>query len=349
LLDSRVYGLNPELIEALSAPGTSDLFAWLRNAHTSDGNFQASVEMAMGKSELETPPELWISPDEIDVTSDDEDNAKHGHLAETGEDGGTDGNNTCTATASVTVIAASEVASASRIPSKDTPAALTEEENKGSSTVKQRNQMHGPRGGNNRQEVGRPDEAKLSMLAAVRTRFHRLLFRESSDDNDAPCHSPLEFDSIPHALNYLHFEPNTSASPSSTKATSSATASANAPDTTEQFSGADASMIDAIKACVAVRLPLAELLDDESDDTAPNRLTALLQPAWRAVWVVEASCASSSLKGADDSAAAVSGRINSSSNISLGSAVRLEYEIPRNKGRTVRGSQSLGELSEFQV
>ena len=316
VLDSRVYALNPELLESLSAPGTSDLFAWLRNAHSSDGNFQASVEMAMGKSELETPPELWISPDDEIVGDSKDDDDEDSRLAGNGGDDSNTDNDTGAATTSATaaIVTDSEVS---------------------------HQRLHGPRGGSNRQEVGRPDEAKLSMLGAIRTRFHKLLFREGSEEEDTPCHSPLEFDSIQHALTYLS-DSNTSASPSSSTPTVSSTSSQ---DTKKQ--SPDATLIDAIKACVAVRLPLAELLDDESDNTAPNRLTALLQPAWRALWVVEASSASSKI----DNASPAAGNYNSSSNSNVGleSAVRLEYEIPRNKGRTLRGSQSLGELSDFQV
>jgi len=341
MLDSRVYALNPELLESLSAPGTRDLFAWLRNVHSSDGNFQASVEMAMGKSELETPPELWISPN--DVLDDDKDNDGDNQLGANGGDDSNTGNDTVAATTSATaaIVTDSEVSSSSIMPAKDTAAAVLEDGHiANTSTVKQ-HQLHGPRGGSNRQEVGRPDEAKLSMLGAIRTRFHKLLFREGSEEEDTPCHSPLEFDSIQHALTYLS-DSNTSASPSSSTPTVSSTSSQ---DTKKQ--SPDATLIDAIKACVAVRLPLAELLDDESDNTAPNRLTALLQPAWRALWVVEASSASSKI----DNASPAAGNYNSSSNSNVGleSAVRLEYEIPRNKGRTLRGSQSLGELSDFQV
>jgi hypothetical protein len=37
----------------------------------------------------------------------------------------------------------------------------------------------------------------------------------------------------------------------------------------------------ALRTCVRLRLPLAELLDDDSDSAAPNRLMALLQPQWK--------------------------------------------------------------------
>lgn len=342
MLDSRVYASNPELLESLSAPGTSDLFAWLRSAHTSDGNFQPSVEMAVGKSELETPPELWISPDDDNIDDskdddDDNDNQLSENVGDTSNDAGA-----ATTSATAAIVTDSEVSSSSIMHAKDTAAAVKEDGFKAkSSSVKQHQELHGPRGGSNLQEVGRPDEAKLSMLGAIRSRFHKLIFREGSEDDDAPCHSPLEFDSIQHALTYLS-DSNTIASPSSSKPTASTTSTR---DTIKQ--SPDASMIDAIKACVAVRLPLAELLDDESNNTAPNRLTALLQPAWRALWVVETSSASSKI----DNGAAASGNnySSSNSNVGLGSAVRLEYEIPRNKGRTLRGSQSLGELSDFQV
>ena len=46
--------------QALAAPGCSDLFSWLQGLD-SDRDFTAAVEMAMGRSELETPPELWVS------------------------------------------------------------------------------------------------------------------------------------------------------------------------------------------------------------------------------------------------------------------------------------------------
>lgn len=59
-------------MEVLETDGAEDLLSWLQTM-TSDADFQAAVEMAMGRSELETPPELWVAGDtEVTVGRPDE-------------------------------------------------------------------------------------------------------------------------------------------------------------------------------------------------------------------------------------------------------------------------------------
>ncbi len=97
-------------VQELAKSEASELFVWLKGM-ASDADFQAAQEMALGRSELEVPPELWV----------------------VGGDG-----------------------------------------------------IGGEGSG------GRADEEKLSMLAAVRTRFHKLLYRDDGGDETKYGWSILE-------------------------------------------------------------------------------------------------------------------------------------------------------------
>jgi hypothetical protein len=54
-VDPRMMALNVPLLEAMI--GAPELLAWLRTL-TSDRDFVSSIEIAMGKSEMECPPEV---------------------------------------------------------------------------------------------------------------------------------------------------------------------------------------------------------------------------------------------------------------------------------------------------
>jgi hypothetical protein len=183
------------------------------------------------------------------------------------------------------------------------------------------------------------------MLSAVRARFHALLFREAVDD--APLHGPLEFDSLHDAVTAL-LHRDVSGKLQAGQSSSGGGVCSSGRDGDSSAFAAEAAVAAAVTECLAVRLPLVELLDDESDNTAPNRLAALLQPAWRAAWVVETTAAAATY-AASAAVAAAGTALNGESGGGLGSVVRLEYAVPRNGGRMLRGAQSLAELSDFQV
>jgi len=95
----------------------------------------------------------------------------------------------------------------------------------------------------------------------------------------------------------------------------------------------------ALTTCIGLRVPLTELLDDDSDGTAPNRLMQLLQPAWKAEWVVTASPSDMlSFEGVSGTPPPPPG---------AWSVVALEYQVPR-RGKTLRARQSLQEVVDFQ-
>ena len=291
------------LPQALAAPGCSELFDWLRTI-PSDGDFQAAVEMAMGRSELETPPELWVAEGEgADEPGDDEQHDKHDAMT-----------------------AADEPAPDGTALEALSSGAAVVSDTKGGAPLSKRG---GGGGGLVLNGMGRPDEEKLSMLGAIRTRFHKLLYR---DDSDAK--PPLVFDSLAEALDLLagpsHPSPSSSSSSSSSSQGSSFAGGAEE----------SARLAGALRSCVRLRVPLQELLGDDSDNTAPNRLQALLQPSWSSKWVIETSHAA----GGDKHSGSSGGGGGS---LALADVVRLEYAVPR-RGRTIAGSQSLPELLDFQ-
>lgn len=130
-------------------------------------------------------------------------------------------------------------------------------------------------------------------------------------------------------------------------------------------------LCNALKICSSLHLSLAELLGDDSDSTAPNRLMLLNQPNWESHWVVEMKHNISfkppfSINTNDNDnndnnngnnnnnniKSTSSNNMSSSPNSSdsrptLASSVRLEYQVPR-KGIYLSASQSLAELSDFQ-
>jgi hypothetical protein len=272
-VDSRITNLNPDILECLTSEGCADLFEWLQSI-PKDGDFQAAVEMAMGRSELETPPELWV---------DD------------------------------------------------------------SSTVEPNDSSS--------KSTGRPDEEKLSMLSSIRSTFHKLLYKHSED------RSPLVFNSLKEALNVL-----------SDSVVFSHSSSSSSPENVNA-----ARLINSLNICCSLRLALAELLGDDSDSTAPNRLMLLRQSAWDSHWVIETKHNISFSpteqfriqfqKNQKDNNQSISSSSSLSSKKhevftksmneghgllpTLASTLRLEYKVPR-KGVFLNASQSLAELSDFQ-
>ena len=145
----------------MAEPGSGELFAWLRSLAV-DGDFTAAVEMAMGRSELETPPELWVAADEGGV------DRGAGNAAEAAEATGGEAG---------TGSSAKGADRAGELPPPPPPPQPQPQPQPGSKKTKPSAHEGGPKGGRREQGVGRPDEEKLSMLAALRTRFHRLLSR----------------------------------------------------------------------------------------------------------------------------------------------------------------------------
>ena len=96
----------------------------------------------------------------------------------------------------------------------------------------------------------------------------------------------------------------------------------------------------AVRACTRLRLPLAEVLDDDSSSTAPSRLVALMSPKWKAEWVLEAKPAGGG-GGGGGGAAGDAGEF-------LESVLRLDYHVPRGNGIIVAATQSLAEVTDFQ-
>ena len=136
---------------------------------------------------------------------------------------------------------------------------------------------------------GRVDEQKLSMLNTVRRYLHDLIFRPDT------------------RLNNL----------------------AELLDILRELGPTDENIISSLKIANEYRLPLMELLDDNSENSAPDRLLQLLQPARKAQW----SCFSQFDRSHETSA-------------SVGQ-VWLKWVVPR-KGKEIEKKQNLNELMDFQ-
>jgi hypothetical protein len=125
-------------------------------------------------------------------------------------------------------------------------------------------------------------------------------------------------------------------------------------------------LCNALKVCSGLHLALAELLGDDSDSTAPNRLMLMNQPTWETQWVVQTkhnidftpptllTPTSSDQMNSNNSSAKKKKSSSSTSTSSsvdglptLATTVRLEYKVPR-RGSLLHTSQTLAELSDFQ-
>jgi hypothetical protein len=129
-------------------------------------------------------------------------------------------------------------------------------------------------------------------------------------------------------------------------------------------------LCNALKVCSGLHLALAELLGDDSDSTAPNRLMLMNQPTWETQWVVQTKhnmdftpptpllitpTSSDQMNNNNNSSSSAKKKKNSSSTSTssfdglptLATTVRLEYKVPR-RGSLLHTSQTLAELSDFQ-
>jgi len=141
---------------------------------------------------------------------------------------------------------------------------------------------------------GRVDEQKLSMLNTVRGYLHDLVFRP--DDR---------LDNLAQLLNILR-----------------------------ELRPTDDNVIESLRIANEYRLPLMELLDDHSDNSAPDRLLQLLAPNRRAEWVCSNVVDASLAKGIERD------------NVLVGH-VWLRWVVPR-KGQDLEKRQNLNELMDFQ-
>ena len=150
-LDPCLVRLSPELFETIYY--CIEVLNWLRES-PDDNNFTSSIEEAMGRTEMECPPELWITG-----------------------------------------------------------------------------------------KPGRVDEEKLSMLRTVRSYLHDLIFRPDNFN-----HTKYLFDIL------------------------------------RELRPTDQNIISSLKTANEYRLPLMELLNDNNENSAPDRLLQLLLPVKRAEW-----------------------------------------------------------------
>jgi hypothetical protein len=131
----------------------------------------------MGRSELETPPELWVAAGDNGDGSD-------GRLEEDTDDGSADVNDNKNEAGKAeqgnNVIGTAAVVGerTSVKKKKKARAGAAASKGKGKSGNGNDSSGGGSGGGSHGGNNGRPDEEKLSMLSSLRTRFHRLIYRE---------------------------------------------------------------------------------------------------------------------------------------------------------------------------
>ena len=141
------------------------------------------------------------------------------------------------------------------------------------------------------------------MITNIRTAFHAMLYRDGrcairfealltppspSRRPDQPCACARAY--APHPLGSNAGDDESMAIPATANSVLSCALLETAITHFIMAGGANPDgLAAALETCISLRVPLTELLDDDSDGTAPNRLMQLLQPAWAAEWVVTAS------------------------------------------------------------